>query len=544
MIDIRVIAKQKPPNTRWFFIPLYCRLHQYCIKVYIYSHELEQNVASLGFDLNNLVENKKLVIDYIHIERAEAEQTGDYDLDGLFIRLDYAIQKVNAKRLVLDTIEVLFGSLDDSYILRGELQRLFHWLKEKGITAVITGERGEGLLTRYGIEEYVSDCVILLDNRVENQISTRRLRVVKYRGSAHGSNEYPFLIDEDGFTVMPITSIGLDYEVSDERVSTGIQHLDAMFSGKGYFRGTTVLISGTAGTGKSSFAARFVDAACQRGERCLYFAFEEGAEQIVRNMRSIGLNLDAWRKVNLLRFQSARPTIYSLEMHLAMMYKHIEDFNPQIVVLDPVTNFDTIGSVNDARVMLTRLTDFLRRRGITVLMTSLTNSNASLEQTDTQISSVMDSWLLLRSVETNGERNRVLQILKSRGMPHSNQTREYRITNEGIQLVDAYLGSSGVLTGSARVAQETQERAATLARQRDIERKQLQLNRKRVLVEAQIAALQTEMQTEDEEMQLILDQLSREQQSIQQGIHEMAHMRQVELPQGIDLVEGNNRDAQ
>lgn len=504
--------------------------------------DLGQNVASLGFNLQELVDQKRLVIDHIHIDRSEAEQTGDYDLDGLFIRLDYAIQKVNAKRIVIDTLEILFGALDDTAILRSELQRLFRWLKDKGITAVITGERGQGILTRYGIEEYVSDCVILLDNRIENQISTRRLRVVKYRGSVHGANEYPFLIDETGFTVMPITSVGLEYPVSEERVSSGIPQLDQMFSGKGYFRGTTVLVSGTAGTGKSSFSASFVDAACRRGERCLYFAFEESANQIVRNMRSIGIDLQKWISADLLRIESARPTVYSLEMHLVMIYKHIQAFKPQAVIIDPVTNFDTISSPADVRVMLTRLTDFLKRHNITAILTSLSASQSSQEQTDAQISSVTDSWLLLRNVENNGERNRVLNILKSRGMDHSNQVSEYTITPNGIQLIETYLGPSGALTGSARTAQESSERAAIVARQQEIERKQLQMERKRIQIEAQITALEAELRIENEETQRLLDQLALEQEANQESLRKMARIRHVNSAEQTEVSEVTKED--
>ncbi len=361
--------------------------------------ELTQNVSSLGFALSDLIDQNKLAIDHISINRADLEQTGDYDLDGLFIRLDSAIQKVNAKRVVLDTIEVLFSALDDTHVLRAELRRLFQWLKDKGVTTIITGERGNRMLTRHGIEEYVSDCVILLENRVENRLSTRLLRIIKYRGTSHGIDEYPFLIDDTGFSVLPITSVNLDYKISDERISSGIPRLDTMLGGRGFFRGTTILVSGPTGTGKTTIASQFLDAACQRGERCLYFSFEEPAAQIIRNMGSVGLDLQAWVDADLLRFESVRPTGYSLEMHLVMLYKHIQAFNPKIVVIDPVTSFEAIGSKRESRALLTRLIDYLKVHGITGFLTSLTTAGETSEQTEVDISSLVDTWLLVQTVE-------------------------------------------------------------------------------------------------------------------------------------------------
>ncbi|MAU08282.1 MAG: KaiC 1 [Anaerolineaceae bacterium] len=397
--------------------------------------ELSQNSASLGFPLQNLIDQNKLVVDHISIDRVDIEQSGDYDLDGLFIRLDYAIQKVNAKRVVLDTLEVLFAVLDDTQILRGELRRLFRWLKDKGVTAIITAERGDGTLTRHGIEEYVSDCVILLDHRIENQLSTRRMRIVKYRGTPHGSDEYPFLIDESGFSVLPISSIGLDYKVSEERVSSGISRLDDMLGGRGFFRGSTILVSGPTGTGKSTIAAQFVHAACLRGERCLYFSFEEPAGQIIRNMRSVGIDLRPWVDADSLRFKTVRPTMYSLEMHLAKLHNDIADFDPQIVVMDPITSFDIIGTASASRALLTRLIDFLKMRETTALLTSLTHGGETAEISEVNVSSMMDTWLLVRNIESNGERNRAIYIVKSRGMAHSSQVSEFNITSQGIQLV-------------------------------------------------------------------------------------------------------------
>lgn len=364
--------------------------------------ELTQNVRSLGFDLDQLAKEKKLLIDCVRIERSEIDETGDYDLEGLFIRLGTAIDAIGAKRVVLDTIENLFAGLQNQGILRAELRRLFRWLKDKGVSAVITAERGEGALTRHGLEEYVSDCVVLLDHRVTDQISTRRLRIVKYRGTAHGTNEYPFLIDEEGFSVLPVTSLGLQHEASEERISSGIPRLDTMLGGEGFYRGTTILVSGTAGTGKTSLAAHFVDAACRRGERCLYFSFEESPGQMVRNMRSIGLNLDQWTRKNLLQFHSSRATFYGLEMHLAIIHKIVQEFEPKVVVIDPVGSLIQAGNRRDAHTMLIRLIDFLKQRGITAFLTNLTSAGDALEKTDVEISSIVDSWLFVRDIELNG----------------------------------------------------------------------------------------------------------------------------------------------
>ena len=467
------------------------------------ADELAKNVRSLGFDLQELIEKKKLIIDFVRVERNEIEETGDYDLEGLFVRLNHAIDSIGARRVALDTIETLFSGLSNEAILRAELRRLFRWLKDKGVTAVITGERGEGSLTRHGLEEYVSDCVVLLDHRIIDQISTRRLRVVKYRGSVHGTNEYPFLIDENGINILPITSMGLQHEVSNERVPTGVPRLDAMLGGKGYYRGSTVLISGTAGSGKTSLAAHFIDAACERGERCLYFAYEESPNQISRNMRSIGIDLDRWVKKGLLRFHATRSTLYGLEMHLVTAYKLIREFKPDFVVLDPIGNLTLAGSESDTTSMLTRLMDFLKTHKITALWTNLTSGDEQ-EKTDVGISSLVDTWLLLRGIELDGERNRALYVLKSRGMAHSNQIREFLLTDHGIELTDIYLGPEGVLTGSARQAQEAKESAEALAREQEIAARRRELERKRRALEARITAMRKEFEADEEEAKRII----------------------------------------
>jgi len=495
--------------------------------------DLTQNVSSLGFDLDKLIRQKKLAIDFVRVERSEIEETGEYDLEGLFIRLNAAIESVGAKRVVLDTIEALFSGLQNEGILRAELRRLFRWLKDKGVTAVITGERGDGTLTRRGLEEYVSDCVILLDHRVIDQVSTRRLRVVKYRGTTHGTNEYPFLIDKDGFSVLPITSLGLQHEVSDERISSGIPRLDTMLGGKGFYRGTTILLSGTAGTGKTSLAAHFVNAACDRGERCLYFAFEESPGQLTRNMRSVGIDMGRWIKKGLLSIHSSRAAFHGLEMHLTLIHKLVQEFRPDVVVADPIGALIGAGNRRDANLMIVRLIDFLKVQGITAMLTNLTSGGEALERSDVDISSIVDSWLLLRDIELGGERNRALYILKSRGMAHSNQLREFLLTDHGVELLDVYVGPEGVLTGSARVSLEARERANSLAMQQEVQRKERDRQRKRDALEARILAMRKEFEIEEAETALVTSQEQDRKQRLDDDRNTMAMSRQADEGNGV-----------
>lgn len=460
--------------------------------------DLAENVASLGFDVPALVAARKLAIDHIRIDRSEIEESGEYDLEGLFVRLGHAVDRIGAKRVVLDTLEALFMSLSNAAILRAELRRLFGWLKERGLTAIITGERGEGALTRHGLEEYVSDCVILLENRVQDQITTRRLRVVKYRGSAHGTNEYPFLLDDRGVTVLPLSAAGRLASVSDEVISTGVPGLDTMLGAGGVYRGSSVLISGAAGSGKTILGASFVAAACARDERCMFFSFEESAAQIIRNMASVGIMLQPHVDAGRLRFETTRPTAYGFEMHLARMHRELSAFNPSVAVVDPVTGFR--GPENEVHALLLRMLDVLKARGITTVFTSLTSSEDRLAQSDFGLSSLMDSWISLANLESNGERNRGLYVLKSRGMSHSNQISEYVLTSAGIKLVDPYLGAAGVLTGSARVAQEARDRLEAQRRREEVERQRAQVERKRALAERKIAELRAEIEAEEAEV--------------------------------------------
>lgn len=502
------------------------------------TEELAMNVASLGFDLNKLQSEKKIRLDYVHIDRSEIEETGEYDLEGLFIRLGYAIDSIGAKRVVLDTIESLFAGLTNQGILRAELRRLFTWLKEKGVTAIITGERGDGpSFTRQGLEEYVSDCVILLDHRVINQISTRRLRILKYRGSVHGTNEYPFLIDEEGISVLPVTSLKLEKEVSTERVSSGIPALDKMLGGKGFYKGGSILVSGTAGTGKTSIAACFANETCNQKKRCIYFAFEESPKQIIRNMQSINVNLQKQVDGGLLQFHAMRPTLHGLEQHLVAMYKIIKKFKPAVVILDPITNLVTVGSVSEVKAMLIRLIDFLLDEQITVMFTALTLNSAVSEQTDEGVSSLVDTWLLIRDIESNGERNRGMYIMKSRGMKHSNQVREFIITDKGIDLVDVYLGPEGVLIGSAREAQKLQEHTGEVLRNNSLNMKDREIVRKRKVLESKIASLQTEFESAEEE----LNKIYVEEELIKK-VSEENRQQMTKLRRGDDSVERNKKE--
>jgi circadian clock protein KaiC len=490
--------------------------------------ELTANVASLGFDLDKLVSQKKIWLKHINIERGEIDKSGEYNLKDLFVHIHGAIESIGAKRVVLDTMEALFTGLSDFSVVRKELMRLFDWLKKRRVTTIITGERGNNTLTRQGLEEYVSDCVIFLDHRVSDQSSIRRLRIVKYRGSTHGTNEYPFLIDEDGFSVLPVTSLGFNHISSKERISTGIPRLDTMLSGKGYFCGSTVLVSGTAGTGKTSIAAQFVEAACKRGERVLYFAFEESPSQFMRNMSSIGIYLEPWVKKGLLNFHATRPTLHGLEHHLTTTIKLINKVKPQIVVLDPIDALVMGQNQTEVKIMLLRLVDFLKMRNITAFFASLTSTGDIQEITDMSLSSLIDTWLLLRDIEIGGERNRGLYILKSRGMAHSNQIREFILTDHGIELLDVYVGPEGVLTGSARLSQEAKNDAEQLLRKQEIERNQFGLELKRAATEAQIVVLRSEFKEEESETLKIIEMEKAKTERFAQDQKKMAKSRKAD----------------
>ena len=466
------------------------------------AEDLAANVASLGFDVDRLVAEGKLAIDHVRVERSEIEESGEYDLEGLFVRLGYAVESIGAKRVVLDTIETLFSGFTDPAILRAELRRLFGWLKERGLTTVITGERGEGQLTRQGLEEYVSDCVILLDNRVIDQITTRRLRVVKYRGSAHGTNEYPFLIDGEGISVLPVTASGLNRKASSELVSIGVPGLDAMMRSGGFFRGSSILLSGVAGTGKSTIASHFVDAACRRGERALFFVLEESAQEICRNALSVGLHLSQWVEAGLLRFEAARPSLYGLEMHLTRMSRDLQRFEPDVVVIDPISAFR--GPAAEVHATLLRMMDLLKSRGVTALFTTLRTDGSLISGNDLGLSSLMDAWVKLIDIEADGERNRALYVIKARGMCHSNQVREYQVTDTGVELIEPYIGPEGVLTGTGRLTQAAREEAARLRRSQAAERRQRDIARRRRAMERRIEEMRTDLESEEDEAGLLL----------------------------------------
>jgi circadian clock protein KaiC len=461
------------------------------------AEDIATNVASLGYDMAGLVAEGKIAIDHVRVEPSEIEESGAYDLEGLFIRLGFAVDSIGAKRVVLDTIENLFAGFTDMAVLRSEVRRLFGWIKDRGLTAVITGERGDGQLTRQGLEEYVSDCVVLLDNRVDHQITTRRLRVVKYRGSAHGTNEYPFLIDDKGISVLPVTSADLDYGVPEGVVSSGIDGLDAMLGIGGFYRGSSILVSGEAGTGKTSITSSLIDAACGRGERCLAFVFEESGAQICRNARSIGIDLDRHVRAGLLRFEAARPSVFGLEMHLARMHRDIESFDPAVVVVDPLSALH--GPTSELQATLMRMIDLLKGRGITAVFTSLRSERGGEPADDLGVSSLMDAWIKLLHVEANGERSRTLYVIKARGMGHSQQVREFLMSATGISLVEAYIGPAGVMTGTARLVQEAQEKAVRIRRQLDEDRRARAAARSRLTIERQIAELRAGLEAIDDE---------------------------------------------
>ena len=474
------------------------------------KEKIQRNILSLGYDAPSLFRTKKLYIDHIDARPQGDAEVGDFELTGLFIRLERALDAVKAKRVVIDGGEALFSAFQNKFIVRRELGRLFRWLDDKGVTCILTAEQGEGTLTRHGMEEYLADCVIYLDHRINDQLSTRRLRVIKYRGAPHSTDEFPFLIDEDGICVLPLTSLGLNHQASDERISTGITTLDEMFGGKGFFRGSSILVSGTAGTGKSSIAATFIDAACARGERALYFAFEESKDQICRTMRSIGLDLDKWVRKGMLCFETFRPTVYGLESHLANIEKITLRHEPRIVVIDPITNFTSLGSASEVKNMLMRLIDFLKTYQITALFTSLTEGGAPVEQSSVGVSSLIDTWLLVRDIEMSGERNRGLYVLKSRGMAHSNQIREFVITNKGLDLVPVYVGTNGnIFIGAARAAKASEEReAARIARENERSQRQVRQQRRKAF-EAEEAAMRARFEVQEQET--AAEELRREQ---------------------------------
>jgi len=494
--------------------------------------DLKKNFTSLGFNLDDLIEQKKLVLDHILIDRTEIEETGEYNLEGLFIRLGAMIDEVGAKRIAIDTLEAIFSGFCNEAILRSELRRLFLWLKDKGITAVVTGERGDRTITKYGLEEYVADCVITLDHRISNQIATRRLRIIKYRGSIHGTDEYPFLISSDGISVLPITSMSLSHKATKERIGSGIPRLDTMLGGKGYYRGSSILVSGQAGTGKTSIAATFADAACKRGEKCLFMIFEESESQLIRNMKSIGIDLEPWVKKGLLKFHAVRPTAFSLEMHLSMIIRLIEEFEPQVIVVDPISNLYPVGDDIQVRSMLMRLIDHAKSLHITGFFTNLSADAATnmyaLESTEMHVSSLMDAWLILKNIEGNGERNRVFSIAKARGLPHSNQFREFIMTEQGIQLLDLYKGSEGVLFGSARVAQENREAAGRVIRNEEIERRRRDLDRKKRIMENEIAMLKEKFARDEDEILILIQQDISREKSVENGRRDLKVQRKAE----------------
>ncbi len=461
------------------------------------AEKVTANFASLGFDLDGLLRDGLLVIYAFRAEPTEVVGTGEFDFEPLLLLLDEAIKRIGARRVVLDSIESLFGMFSAQAIVRAELGRLFGWLEDRAVTAIVTGERGDnGSLSRHGIEEFVSDCVIALDHRVHEGVATRRLQVVKYRGSAHETNEYPFIISAGGFSVWPVTAVSLDYGASEERVSTGVPRLDYMLSG-GLFRGSTVLVSGSAGTGKTTLGAQLIDAACARGERALLVLYEESTDEVIRNMRSVGLNLRRWAEAGPLRIWAVRPTEFGLESHLAAVSELLAEHAPAVAVMDGIASLLSGPGRGEVASMLARKFHLFKSRGITAMATILTEDDI---ESAIGVSSRADTWLLLRNIESDGERNRLLFVLKQRGSANSNQVREFVLTDHGVELVDVYVGPAGVLTGSARLAQETRERDAGLQQQEDQQRRTRELRRGIARGQAQLAALQDELAAQQAEL--------------------------------------------
>ena len=487
------------------------------------EQDLVKNCHSLGFNLNEKIKSNQLVLQHIHIDRSEFDESGSYTLEGLFIRIGYLIDKHQIKRVVIDTIEVLFNHLDNTRIIRSELERLFRWLSTKSVTSIITGEQGQNTISRHGLEEYVADCVILLDNRVNNELATRYLRVIKYRGSSHGSNEFPFIIDYQGITLSPVTSITLDFSVPRNFVSTGIKALDDVLSGNGYYVGGSVLINGTAGTGKTSLAATFVDSQCKLGKKCIYFAFEESSDQIIRNMKSININLERWKNKGKLLFQAIRPSIYGLESHLIKMVQLIQEFKPDSVVIDPISNLNLIGSQYSVKLMLTRLINFLKMNQITTIMTSLLHEENVQQQIG--ISSLMDTWIFLNNIEVDLEQNTVLIVKKSRGMAHSHQMREFNITSHGINLNEVYMGAGKILVGSARLAQTMQDEIQDILKTQEFTQKMHQLKDNQRKVESDIYALNDQLNNIKEDMKTLDSNRKHIKQITEEGIKKIRKTR-------------------
>ncbi|MBA3285861.1 MAG: circadian clock protein KaiC [Nitrosopumilus sp.] len=493
------------------------------------EEELNQNITSLGFNIKELIDSNLLVLDYVHIDRAEFKEIGSYNLDGLFIRLSDSIDRFKIKRVVLDTIEVLFGNFTNEIILRSELQRLFRWFKEKNVTVVVTAEQGVNTFSRYGLEEYVADCVILLDNRMHQQISTRRLRVAKYRGSSHGNNEYPFIINDSGISIIAITSIKLDYPVSNKHVSSGIKQLDTMFGDKGFYSGSSILVSGAAGNGKTSIAASFSNGTCELGKKCFYFTLDESVDQIIRNMNSIGIDLSQWINKDLLRFHAINPYTAGLEAHLADIQRLTNEFNPSVVIIDPIANLKILGPLNEVQGILSILVNFFKNKQITTMFTSLVPEEKFGYVVEEGISNLMDTWVFLQYIHGEGERNRGISILKSRGMSHSNQLREVILSDKGIHLQNVYIGQDKVLAGSARLVQATKLEIENSNRESELKHRERQIEITRKSLEAQISALHETLEDAKEEAIHLNEQKGNIYKLLEESRIEISKMRMADI---------------
>jgi circadian clock protein KaiC len=492
--------------------------------------ELVANVRSFGFGVDRLEREGRLLVDALPLEPQTVE-TGEFDLEALIVRLAWAVDQVGAKRVAVDNVEALFTAFSRPALVRAEVRRLFRWLKDHELTAVITGERGEDMVTRHGMQEYLSDCVVVLDHRIVQDVATRRMRVLKYRGAMHGRNEYPFLIGADGLEVLPITSIGLRQPVSSDRISTGVVGLDEMLGGEGVFRGSGVLISGTSGTGKTTIASCFADAACRRGEVVLYFSFEESQAEIERNLASVGLDMAHWVERGLLHFHCERPTTRGLEDHLALMQQLTRELAPTLVVIDPVSSLARGASPFDVSSMLLRQIYYLKATGITAVMTVL-NEETGLQQPIQSISSLVDTWLHVDIMESFEERNRGLYVRKARGMAHSNQIREFLLSDQGVSLVPVFVGVHGVLTGSARVAAESSERATALELTEESEDLASALERRREAVESHVAEMRADFAAEESLTRRLIETSEQRREAVRLDRLEQARRRTVKPAEG------------
>ena len=504
--------------------------------VYISFEESEKqiisNAASFGWKFEEMVKKNKLAISYIDMQPEQMRTVGDYDLSALILRVKGAIKKVNARRVVIDGINNLLSTFDDERIIRSDLLRLIREIKEVNATIFITGERGHDSWSKMGFEEYLADGLMHLDNRTDGNYQTREIQVVKCRGINHYTGKSPFIINSEGMSIRPLITADFDYKVLKSRVSTGIADIDNMLGGKGLYRGSTVYITGPSGAGKTSISSSFANGACSRGERALFLAFEESSDQIIRNMKSIGLSLDKWVNEKLLYFYTARATTNSLEGHLDNIMTMVREVEPTCVVLDPISAFRPIANENETKLMLIRLNDYLRARKITTVFTALSSDGEYSEHADVQLSSIADTWIVVRIMDYKGERNNVMQLMKSRGMSHSRQMKEMYFTGNGLKLQNVYQGPEGVLTGAARIGQEKYEKLKEARNVIEIDKNRKKIERKKSLLEASIEALKHEYEEELEALHAAIEEAEEQNSKIKETRKEIENIESIQSGEG------------